>query len=163
VGAVDPLADLDRASGDPQAWPGADAGFQRSSAGKHPGMTDMGGFRELVGAELYEAEEGSAVVRMRAGDQHLNPGGTVHGGAISTLVDVSMAEALNSTVANEDERPVTVEMKVIYMAPAKPGIIASTARVRKGGKRVTVVEAEVVQEENEEVVALATGTYTIVG
>jgi acyl-coenzyme A thioesterase PaaI-like protein len=28
---------------------------------------------------------------------------------------------------------------------------------------VTVVEAEVVQEEDGEVVALATGTYTIVG
>jgi acyl-CoA thioesterase len=126
-------------------------------------MADNGGFRELVGAELSEAEGGSAVVRMRAGDRHLNPGGTVHGGAISTLVDVSMAEALNTTVADEDERPVTVEMKVIYMAPAKPGIIASTARVRKAGKRVTVVEAEVVQEEDTEVVALATGTYTIVG
>jgi acyl-coenzyme A thioesterase PaaI-like protein len=34
--------------------------------------------------------------------------------------------------------------------------------VRKGGKRVTVVEAEMVQED-EEVVALATGTYTVVG
>jgi acyl-CoA thioesterase len=126
-------------------------------------MDEKGGFRELVGTELSEAEDGRAVVRMRAEDRHLNPGGTVHGGAISTLVDVSMAEALNTTVTEEDERPVTVEMKVNYMAPAKPGVIASIARVRKGGKRVTVVEAEVVQEEDEEVVALATGTYTVVG
>jgi len=49
------------------------------------------------------------------------------------------------------------------MAPGKPGVIVAAARVRKGGKRVTVVEAEVVQEEGEEVVALATGTYTVVG
>ena len=127
-------------------------------------MDDKGGFRELVGAELSEAEGGCVVIRMRAEDRHLNPGGTVHGGAVSTLVDVSMAEALNTTVAEEGERPVTVEIKVNYMmAPGKPGVIASTARVRKGGKRVTVVEAEVVQEEDEEVVALATGTYTIVG
>jgi uncharacterized protein (TIGR00369 family) len=125
-------------------------------------MGENGGFRDLVGAELFEAEEGRAVVRMRAESRHLNPGGTVHGGAISTLVDVSMAEALNTTVAEEDERPVTVEIKVNYMAPAKPGIITSTARVRKGGKRVTVVEAEVVQEQDKEVVALAMGTYTVV-
>jgi uncharacterized protein (TIGR00369 family) len=122
-----------------------------------------GGFRELVGAELSEAGEGRAVVRLRAGRGHLNPGGTVHGGAISTLVDVSMAEAIGTTVAEGGERPVTVEMKVNYMAPGKPGSIASEARVRKGGKRMTVVEAEVVQEEDGEVVALATGTYTIVG
>ena len=126
-------------------------------------MDENAGFRELVGTELAEAGDGQAVVRMRAGDRHLNPGGTVHGGAISTLVDVSMAEALNSAVADEDERPVTVEIKVNYMAPGKPGVIASTARVRKGGKRVTVVEAEVVQEEDDEIVALAIGTYTIVG
>ena len=126
-------------------------------------MDENGGFRELVGTELTEAGEGRAVVRMLAEDRHLNPGGTVHGGAISTLVDVSMAEALNTAVAEEDERPVTVEMKVNFMAPGKPGVIASSARVRKGGKRVTVVEAEVLQEEDEEVVALATGTYTIAG
>jgi len=133
------------ALGNPQAQAGANAGFRQSSAGEQIGMDENGRFRELVGAELSEAEEGRAVVRMRAEDRHLNPGGTVHGGAISTLVDVSMAEALNTTVAKEDERPVTVEMKVNYMAPAKPGVIASIARVRKGGKRVTVVEAEVLQ------------------
>jgi acyl-coenzyme A thioesterase PaaI-like protein len=33
--------------------------------------------------------------------------------------------------------------------------------VRKGGERITIVEAEVVQED--EVTALATGTYTPVG
>jgi uncharacterized protein (TIGR00369 family) len=126
-------------------------------------MDENGGFRELVGIELSEAEEGRAVVSMRPGDRHLNPGGTVHGGAISTLVDVAMAEALNTTLDEEAERPVTVEMKVNYMAPGKPGVIVAAARVRKGGKRVTVVEAEVVQEEDEEVVALATGTYTVVG
>ncbi len=126
-------------------------------------MDERGGFRELVGIEPSEAEGGRALVRIRAEDRHLNPGGTVHGGAISTLVDVSMAEAIGTTVAEGDERPVTVEVKVNYMAPAKPGVIACEARVRKGGKRVTVVEAEVVQEEDEEVVALATGTYTIVG
>ena len=124
---------------------------------------DDEGFRALVGAELTETGEGRASVRLRAGKRHLNPGGTVHGGAISTLVDISMAEAIGTTVPDGDERPVTVEMKLNYMSPGKPGAIVSEARVRKGGKRVTVVEAEVLQEEDGEVVALATGTYTIVG
>jgi acyl-coenzyme A thioesterase PaaI-like protein len=35
--------------------------------------------------------------------------------------------------------------------------------VRKGGEHITIVEAEVVQEDDEETVALATGTYTPVG
>ena len=125
-------------------------------------MTKDGGFRELVGTELMEAEEGHAVVELRAEDKHLNPGGTVHGGAVSTLIDISMAEALNS-MTGEDERPVTIEIKVNYLEPGEPGTLVCSAKVRKSGKRITIVEAEVTQRESEEVVALATATYTLVG
>ena len=124
-------------------------------------MSEDVGFRELVGTELFSAEEGRAVVELHAEDRHLNPGGTVHDGVDYTLVDVSMAEALKTTIAEGDERPVTIEIKVNYLEPGKAGTLTSTAQVRKGGKRVTIVEAEVAQEG--EVVALATGTYTIVG
>lgn len=125
-------------------------------------MTNDGGFRELVGLEIVEAEEGRAVVELRAEERHLNPGGTVHGGAVSTLIDVSMAEALNPMI-EEGERPVTIEIKVNYLEPGEPGTLTCTAKVRKGGKRITIVEAEVTQRESDEVVALATGTYTRVG
>ena len=125
-------------------------------------MTNDGGFRDLVGTQLVEAEEGHAVVEVTAGDRHLNPGGTVHGGVISTLIDVSMAEALKP-MTDEGERPVTIEIKVNYLEPGEPGTLSCAAKVRKGGKRITIVEAEVTQRESNEVVALATGTYTRVG
>ena len=102
------------------------------------------------------------MVELRAEDRHLNPGGTVHGGAVSTLIDISMAEALNP-MTEEGERPVTIEIKVNYLEPGKPGMLACTAKVRKGGGRITIVEAEVTQRESGEVVALATGTYTKIG
>jgi uncharacterized protein (TIGR00369 family) len=119
------------------------------------------GFTELVGTELSSAEEGRAAVSLKAEERHLNPSGTVHGGVISTLIDVSMAEALN-TMTEEDEQPFTIQITVNYMTPGKPGTLTSTAEMRKGGERITTVEAEVVQEEDE-VIALATGTYTPVG
>lgn len=108
-------------------------------------MGENSGFRELVGTELSSSADGRAVTKLRTGERHLNPNGTVHGGAVSTLVDVSMAEAL-ATITGEDESPVTIEIKVNYLEPGKPGTLTSTAQVRKGGKRVTIVEAEVVQE-----------------
>ena len=125
-------------------------------------MSEDEGFRELVGTELSSAEEGRAVVSLRAEERHLNPNGTVHGGVVYTLVDVSMAEALK-TMIEGDERPVTIEIKVNYLEPGRPGTLTSTARVRKGGKRLIIVEAEVTQEDDGEVVALATGTYTRIG
>ena len=123
---------------------------------------DEGGFTQLVGIALSSAEEGRAEVSLRAEERHLNPSGTVHGGVISTLIDVSMAEALN-TMVEEGEQPFTIQITVNYMKPGKPGTLTSTAEVRKGGERITIVEAEVVQEDDGEVIALATGTYTPVG
>jgi uncharacterized protein (TIGR00369 family) len=73
-----------------------------------------------------------------------------------------MAEALN-TVTEEDEQPFTIQITVNYMKPGKPGTLTSTGQVRKGGEQITIVEAEVFQEDDEETVALATGTYTPVG
>jgi acyl-CoA thioesterase len=127
-----------------------------------PVSEDNGGFTELVGTELSSTEEGRASVSLRAEERHLNPGGTVHGGVISTLIDVSMAEALN-TMTEEGEQPFTIQITVNYMKPGKLGTLTSTAAVRKGGERITVVEAEVVQEDDDEAIALATGTYTPVG
>jgi uncharacterized protein (TIGR00369 family) len=107
-------------------------------------MSEEEGFRELVGVKLSDTEEGKAVVNLQAEGRHLNPNGTVHGGVVYTLVDVSMAEALR-TIIEEGERIVTIEIKINYMEPGNPGTLTTTAQVRKGGKRVTVVEAEVLQ------------------
>src|ERR687895_2949815 len=123
---------------------------------------DNRGFMQLVGTELSSAQEGRAVVSLKAEERHFNPSGTVHGGVISTLIDASMAEALN-TLTEEGEQPFTIQITVNYMKPGKPGTLTSTAEVRKGGERITIVEAEVVQEDDGEVIALATGTYTPVG
>jgi uncharacterized protein (TIGR00369 family) len=120
------------------------------------------GFTELVGTELSGAEDGHAAVSLQAEGRHLNPSGTVHGGVISTLIDAAMAEALN-TMTEDEEQPFTIQITVNYMKPGRPGRITSTAEVRKGGEQITIVEAEVVQEDEDEVLALATGTYTPVG
>jgi uncharacterized protein (TIGR00369 family) len=132
--------------------------------GKPRLMSENTSFPEMVGTELSSAEEGRAVVSLQAEEWHLNAMGAVHGGLLSTLIDVSMAEALD-TVAEEGEQPFTIQITVNYMKPAKQGTLTSTAEVRMGGERVTIVEAEVMQDDdgNEEVVALATGTYAPVG
>jgi uncharacterized protein (TIGR00369 family) len=124
-------------------------------------MSESAGFRELIGTEVSGVEEGRAVARLEAEDRHLNPNGTVHGGVVYTLVDISMAEALRTKVEG-DGRPVTIEIKINYLEPGNPGTLSSAARIRKAGGRITIVEAEVSQEDSGEVVALATGTYTLV-
>jgi uncharacterized protein (TIGR00369 family) len=119
----------------------------------------MSGFHEHVGVEVESAGGGDAVVRLQTGDQHLNAHGTVHGGAIATLVDTAMGAAV-AYADDRDSAPVTIEMKVTYLEPGQPGELVARATVRKRGKRLTIVEAEVTQNEGEDLVALALATFT---
>ena len=122
-------------------------------------MTDQG-FSEYVGARVTEADGGRAVVVLEASNQHANRHGSVHGGAVATLVDVAMGAAVSSEFDGE-QAPVTVEMKVTYLEPAPVGRLTATAAVRRAGKRITIVETEVAGADGD-VVAHGIGTFTTV-
>ncbi len=115
-------------------------------------------FAEVLGIRQSDDERDSIRLELTAGDDHVNPGGFVHGGVIATLIDVAMGRVV--AVPEDDEQPVTIEMKVNYMAPGEPGELVAVARVRRRGDSFTVVEAEVMQGDT--VLAIATGTYTTV-
>jgi uncharacterized protein (TIGR00369 family) len=112
------------------------------------------GFHEHV--ELQVTGDGTVV--LDAKEQHLNRAGAVHGGMLATMIDTAMGAAV---FAGTDQAPVTVALTVTYLEPGKPGRLEATARVRKRGKRLTVVEAEVVQ--GGDVVADALGTFATIG
>jgi len=114
---------------------------------------------ELLGLDVQRLDDGGATVTLDAEERHLNQGGTVHGGAIATLVDTAMGAAVFAGT-EDDERPVTVEMKVGYLEPAQPGRLTANARVRRRGSRFTVLEVDV--EQDGQIVAFATGTFTTV-
>ena len=109
------------------------------------------GFREHSALQVT----GGRVV-VDAVDEHLNPHGTVHGGLMATMLDVAMGEAVAEAGG---ERPVTVALTVTYLEPGKPGRLEATARVRKRGKRLLIVEGEISQDGA--VVADALGTFSV--
>jgi acyl-CoA thioesterase len=117
---------------------------------------ESSGFRDHVGLTIVEAEgEDVVTVALDADDRHLNAHGTVHGGAIATLCDVAMGAA----VFTGDNSPVTIEMKVTYLEPVHRGRVLATARVRRRGSRVTIVEADVADDDGA-AVAHAIATFT---
>lgn len=118
------------------------------------------GLRETLAIETEKKSDGGAVSTMQASSEHLNDAGIVHGGAVATLADCAMGSAVCTTL--DDEAPLTVEMKVNYLEPAKEGTLIATAHVRRRGKRFIVVEAEVTQGDSDTAVAYATATFTAV-
>ena len=114
------------------------------------------GFREHVALQIEPQGDGTSTVVVDAGEEHLNPRGAVHGGVLATMIDVAMGTAISSTGG---ESPVTVSLTVTYLEPGQPGRLTATARVRKRGSRIMVVEAEV--EQGGDVVADALATFSV--
>ena len=117
------------------------------------------GFREHVGLQVEDGPGGAPRVVLDATDHHLNEHGTVHGGVVATLVDAAMASAVGQA-GDEGERPVTVSLTVTYLKPGKPGRVVAQSELRKKGARLSVVEADVVQEETGDTIAHAVATFS---
>ncbi len=79
---------------------------------------------------------------------------------LATLVDTAMGAAVFSKFDGE-QAPLTIELKVTYLEPAKLGRLTARAEVRRAGKRITIVETEVLGEDGE-MVAHGIGTFTTV-
>jgi uncharacterized protein (TIGR00369 family) len=115
----------------------------------------VAGFAEHLGVHGQDAEDGRSRLRFEAGEDHLNPAGTVHGGVLATLVDTAMGLAVRSTTG-EDDVPATSQLTVTYLRPGTPGPMEVSAQVRTRGEHLTVCDADVRQDGRDLVHAVAT-------
>jgi uncharacterized protein (TIGR00369 family) len=130
-----------------------------SETGKQVRRRAMSGFDEYLGLEWDPGSGGRAQVRLTAVERHLNPHGTVHGGVLGSLADVTSTKAVESFVAHT--LGVTIELKITYLSPARPGLLVADAHVIKRGRTITIVETEIKQDQ--EWVAHAIGTFIVRG
>ena len=79
-------------------------------------------FVEHLGFTLDLFEGGNSEMSYEARPEHLNTFNVTHGGAVMTLLDVSMATAARS--AQQDMGVVTIEMKTSFMRPSRGKLVA---------------------------------------
>ena len=97
-------------------------------------------FGALMGIRLVSVGTGRATVAMTASSHQANLHGTLHGGAIATLLDMAMGAAVYTL----NVRAVTVELVVTYLAPVSPGEeVTATGEVTHPGRRIIVVQSAV--------------------
>ena len=118
-------------------------------------------FAKLLGIQVDSVVAGHAVLTMPVRDDHKQNHGVVHGGAIASLIDSSMAFAIIPLLA-ENERTTTVDLTIHYLRPLTEGVAKSSARVVRAGRRVIVVAAEVL-DHKERLVATSLSTYLRLG
>lgn len=103
---------------------------------------------------------GEAVLRLDPDDRHLRPGGTVSGPALFTLADVAAYAAL---LAHTGPEPliVTTSLNINFMRRPPLAAILGHCRIQKLGRRLAVVEVGIRPAAGGDLVAHATGTYSI--
>ena len=84
----------------------------------------------------------------------LNPQGSLHGGIMAAVMDISMGHLLNKTAG----MGATVEMKIQYLRPVRKGWVTCEGRFIKKGRKLSFMESRL-SDEAGKLAAIATATW----
>ncbi|MBD8890005.1 PaaI family thioesterase [Roseibium litorale] len=116
-----------------------------------------------TGGRAYFVESvapGEVVVRLKATDMHLRPGGTVSGPSMMALADLAAYVVILAHIGPV-ALAVTTSLNINFLRKPEPGDLLCTCRLLKLGKRLAVVECGIAGEGEEDYVAHATATYSV--
>lgn len=117
-------------------------------------------YTDLLGSRPLDAEPGHVRMEFQATEQLLNPMGAIQGGFLTAMLDETMGPAALSALGPGQGVP-TLELKVSFIRPAKPGRLVADARVVHMGKSVVFLESSLVTDDGT-LTATATATARIV-
>ena len=115
-------------------------------------------FVEHLGFDLVRFEDGQSQIDFNPRPEHLNSFDVTHGGAIMTLMDVTMAAAARSV--QPEMGVVTIEMKTSFMQPAV-GALRGVGKLLHRTSKMAFTEAQLLDAEGR-LCAQATGTFKYV-
>jgi uncharacterized protein (TIGR00369 family) len=111
-----------------------------------------------LGFELRRFDGGHSELAYEPKPEHHNSFEVTHGGALMTLMDVTMAAAARSV--EQEMGVVTIEMKTSFMQPAR-GMLSGKGRLMHRTGSMAFAEATVFDAEGR-ACAHATGTFKYV-
>ena len=102
----------------------------------------------------------TARLRLNFHDGHLRPGGTISGPSMFSLADLALYVAILARLGRVG-LAVTTNLNINFLRKPEPRDLIGEARLIKLGKRLAVGEVAIFSEGEGELVAHATGTYSI--
>ena len=118
-------------------------------------------FAQLMGLELLELDQDSALMKASYRDEFLRPGGTIAGPVMMALADAALYALVLGRIGPV-ELAVTTSLNINFLRKPMPGDLLARATGLKFGKRLVIGEISMFSASApEEVVAHATATYSI--
>ena len=114
---------------------------------------------QTLGINLIQVGDGTAIATMKVDARFHNPMGTLHGGIMTDLADLSMGVATGSLLEGE-ESFATLELKINFLRPVFETELRAEAKVVHRGRTIALAETVLKNSEGKEV-ARATATQMI--
>jgi acyl-CoA thioesterase len=117
-----------------------------------------GPFTAMLGFRVVHADEDGSVLEADPGDEHLNGGGIVHGGYLSTLLDSTTGWAVHARSDAVAAPHIHISVQFVRAAVAGTTLVCR-GRCISVGRRVASAEAEITQ--GERVIARAVTSHAV--
>lgn len=125
------------------------------------GGEDLPGFHKLLGYRQVSWELNRAVISLELKPEHLNLGGVIHGGVLTSLLDIAMAEAgTYCPFPGRLRKAITLTLTTTFTGQFSGGVITVTGEKRAGGTRIFNSTGEV-KDQQGNLLAIAEGTFRI--
>jgi acyl-CoA thioesterase len=111
---------------------------------------------KLLNLDIAYGEQ-DCTVTFTPSDWMFNPQGTLHGGIIATVLDISMGHCLHNVAG----KGVTLEMKMQYLRAGGDSQLVTRAGFLRRGRSICFLEARMA-DAHDRAVAMATSTWQIV-
>ena len=111
------------------------------------------------GISIDDFSEGKVTCSVALRDHHLNNGGRVHGGVLTSLADTAAGAAVR-TVRPEGKLTATTDLSISFLRPPVGNQLVAVAEVLHAGKRLFRVEIEIFCLEK--LVAKTNATFMLV-
>ncbi len=116
-------------------------------------------FSEWLGIEVARAEDGTPEATLKVGPQHKNKRGVLHGGVVSSLLDMALGAAVFVAMKPE-EWCGTVSLDIQFVRPARGDQMRARGRLSNRGQRIAFADGELIDEQGQ-VCARAQGVWHI--
>ena len=111
----------------------------------------------IVRTLYMDAEAGRAAIEIEADMRMCHSGGVVQGGFVTGWIDATMARAA-MCVTNFEMTPMSLEIKVSFLAPATPGRLTAEAWIERRGRSTMFLEGHL---KNADGKIVAKGSSTV--
>lgn len=116
-------------------------------------------YGDFLGIKIVKAAAGKSVCRLALKEHHMNTGGRVHGGVLTSLADTAAGVAVRS-VRPEGKLSATTDLSISFIRPPLGETIEAHAEVIHAGKRLFRTEIAVFSDGK--LVAKTTATFMLV-